>query len=101
MAPYVTTLNFHDISNVHMQVRNWRYEDSPLRRRYMKVPSNRAQKLGSESALLEMGKLSYVMLVLSRRIGTKDAVNGKTATVPMTPYATTLNFHDISNVHVQ
>ncbi|CAB0013892.1 unnamed protein product, partial [Nesidiocoris tenuis] len=25
----------------------------------------------------------------------------KTATVPMTPYVTTLNFHDISNVHVQ
>ncbi|CAB0013507.1 unnamed protein product [Nesidiocoris tenuis] len=25
----------------------------------------------------------------------------KTATIPMVPYATTLNFHDISNVHVQ
>ncbi|CAB0020486.1 unnamed protein product, partial [Nesidiocoris tenuis] len=35
MAPYVTTLNFHDISNVHVQVRNWRYEVSPLRRRYI------------------------------------------------------------------
>ncbi|CAA9996435.1 unnamed protein product [Nesidiocoris tenuis] len=34
MVPYVTTLNFHDISNVHVQVRNWRYEISPLRRRY-------------------------------------------------------------------
>ncbi|CAB0009680.1 unnamed protein product [Nesidiocoris tenuis] len=33
MAPYETTLNFHDISNVHVQVRNWRYEVSPLRRR--------------------------------------------------------------------
>ncbi|CAA9995799.1 unnamed protein product [Nesidiocoris tenuis] len=33
MVPYVTTLNFHDISNVHVQVRNWRYEISPLRRR--------------------------------------------------------------------
>ncbi|CAB0000785.1 unnamed protein product [Nesidiocoris tenuis] len=32
MAPYVTTLNFHDISNVHVQVRNWRCEVSPLRR---------------------------------------------------------------------
>ncbi|CAB0015293.1 unnamed protein product, partial [Nesidiocoris tenuis] len=29
MVPYVTTLNFHDISYVHMQVRNWRYEISP------------------------------------------------------------------------
>ncbi|CAB0019616.1 unnamed protein product, partial [Nesidiocoris tenuis] len=35
MVPYVTTLNFHDISNVHVQVRNWRYEISPLRRRYL------------------------------------------------------------------
>ncbi|CAB0019679.1 unnamed protein product, partial [Nesidiocoris tenuis] len=34
MVPYVTTLNFHDISNVHVQVRNWRYEISPLRRRH-------------------------------------------------------------------
>ncbi|CAB0007702.1 unnamed protein product, partial [Nesidiocoris tenuis] len=34
MVPYVTTLNFHDISNVHVHVRNWRYEISPLRRRY-------------------------------------------------------------------
>ncbi|CAB0011270.1 unnamed protein product, partial [Nesidiocoris tenuis] len=25
----------------------------------------------------------------------------KTATIPMVPYVTTLNFHDISNVHVQ
>ncbi|CAB0019464.1 unnamed protein product, partial [Nesidiocoris tenuis] len=33
MVPYVTTLNFHDVSNVHVQVRNWRYEISPLRRR--------------------------------------------------------------------
>ncbi|CAB0012724.1 unnamed protein product [Nesidiocoris tenuis] len=39
MAPYVTTLNFHDISNVHVQVRNWRYEVSPLRRRY--IPARR------------------------------------------------------------
>ncbi|CAB0006674.1 unnamed protein product, partial [Nesidiocoris tenuis] len=38
MVPYVTTLNFHDISNVHVQVRNWRYEISPLRRRYMALP---------------------------------------------------------------
>ncbi|CAB0020967.1 unnamed protein product, partial [Nesidiocoris tenuis] len=38
MVPYVTTLNFHDISNVHVQVRNWRYEISPLRRRYVKLP---------------------------------------------------------------
>ncbi|CAA9993600.1 unnamed protein product, partial [Nesidiocoris tenuis] len=36
MAPYVTTLNFHGISNVHVQVRNWRYEVSPLRRRYIR-----------------------------------------------------------------
>ncbi|CAA9998038.1 unnamed protein product [Nesidiocoris tenuis] len=35
MVPYVTTLNFHDISNVHVQARNWRYEISPLRRRYL------------------------------------------------------------------
>ncbi|CAB0010212.1 unnamed protein product, partial [Nesidiocoris tenuis] len=35
MVPYVTTLNFHDISNVHVQVRNWRYEISPLRRRFV------------------------------------------------------------------
>ncbi|CAB0018093.1 unnamed protein product [Nesidiocoris tenuis] len=35
MVPYVTTLNFHDISNVHGQVRNWRYEISPLRRRIL------------------------------------------------------------------
>ncbi|CAB0001760.1 unnamed protein product [Nesidiocoris tenuis] len=35
MVPYVTTLNFHDVSNVHVQVRNWRYEISPLRRRYV------------------------------------------------------------------
>ncbi|CAB0005337.1 unnamed protein product, partial [Nesidiocoris tenuis] len=33
MVPYVTTLNFHDVSNVLMQERNWRYEISPLRRR--------------------------------------------------------------------
>ncbi|CAB0002766.1 unnamed protein product [Nesidiocoris tenuis] len=33
MAPYVTTLNFHNISNVHVQVRNWRHEVSPLCRR--------------------------------------------------------------------
>ncbi|CAA9993804.1 unnamed protein product, partial [Nesidiocoris tenuis] len=37
MAPYVTTLNFHGISNVHVQVRNWRYEVSPLRRRYAEM----------------------------------------------------------------
>ncbi|CAB0011313.1 unnamed protein product [Nesidiocoris tenuis] len=35
MVPYVTTLNFHDVSNVHVQVRNWRYEISPLRHRYL------------------------------------------------------------------
>ncbi|CAB0007938.1 unnamed protein product, partial [Nesidiocoris tenuis] len=34
MVPYVTTLNSHDVSNVHVQVRIWRYEVSPLRRRY-------------------------------------------------------------------
>ncbi|CAA9999721.1 unnamed protein product, partial [Nesidiocoris tenuis] len=39
MVPYVTTLNFHDISNVHVQVRNWRYEISPLRRRCAPAPS--------------------------------------------------------------
>ncbi|CAA9997878.1 unnamed protein product [Nesidiocoris tenuis] len=40
MAPYVTTLNFHDISNVHVQVRKWRYEVSPLRRRYFEYVDN-------------------------------------------------------------
>ncbi|CAB0005625.1 unnamed protein product [Nesidiocoris tenuis] len=42
MVPYVTTLNFHDISNVHVQVRNWRYEISPLRRRYTVIETSTA-----------------------------------------------------------
>ncbi|CAA9999746.1 unnamed protein product, partial [Nesidiocoris tenuis] len=45
MVPYVTTMNFHDISNVHVQVRNWRYEISPLRRRNTSFASKRRNRL--------------------------------------------------------
>ncbi|CAB0005341.1 unnamed protein product [Nesidiocoris tenuis] len=45
MVPYVTTLNFHDVSNVLMQERNWRYEISPLRRRKIRCdPANPYQQ---------------------------------------------------------
>ncbi|CAB0011708.1 unnamed protein product, partial [Nesidiocoris tenuis] len=67
MVPYVTTLNFHDISNVHVQVRNWRYEISPLRRRCIKTSRNlrdlmprKKEQLDVESGHLLIDRCAWV-----------------------------------------
>ncbi|CAB0002707.1 unnamed protein product [Nesidiocoris tenuis] len=53
MVPYVTTLNFHDVSNVHVQVRNWRYEISPLRRRSTRVSPKFQRYPGKKTQMSE------------------------------------------------